>query len=165
VLFVGYPALGKSTFYRKYFEPSGYVHINQDILGSRDKCIKAVETALKAKSSVVVDNTNRDSKTRKYYIDVAKAYKIPIRCILFEGSFELAWHNNLYRAYNLPPSVAAKETQRELLPLMAFTSYRNAYEEPQLQEGFTEVKRVNWIFEGDEVERKRWSMWLQIDGK
>jgi hypothetical protein len=31
------------------------------------------------------------------------------RCFVFTGSIELAWHNNLYRAFNLPPSVAANE--------------------------------------------------------
>lgn len=31
------------------------------------------------------------------------------RCFVFTGSIELAWHNNLYRAFNLPPSVVANE--------------------------------------------------------
>lgn len=34
-----------------------------------------------------------------------------------------------------------------------------------MDEGFYEVRKVNWRFEGDEEARKRWSMWLQIDGK
>lgn len=165
ILFVGYPAMGKSSFYKKHFAPEGYRHVNQDILSSRNRCIEAVENALDAGSSAVVDNTNRDVKTRKYYVDLARRHKVPIRCVLFEGSFELAWHNNLYRAYNLPPSKASKETKREALPLMAFTSYRSAYEEPQLSEGFSELKRVNWVFEGTDEERKLWSMWLQTEGK
>ena len=51
------------------------------------------------------------------------------------------------------------------MPYSAFTGFRAAYEEPQLDEGFEEIKRVNWVFEGEEEERRRWSMWLQIDGK
>lgn len=97
---------------------------------------------------------------------------------------ELAWHNNLYRAFNLPPSVAVKEVsksplryilrlliispskpKRELLPFMAFTSFRSNYEEPKLEEGFAEIKKVNWIFSGDAEERRYWSMWLQVEGK
>ena len=31
------------------------------------------------------------------------------RCFVFTGSIELAWHNNLYRAFNLPSLVAANE--------------------------------------------------------
>jgi len=134
---------------------------------------------------LLIDNTNRNAETRRHYVDLAKKLSVPIRfspplsyqiwtalllkclrrCIAFSGSLELAWHNNLYRAFNLPPSAAEKEPKRELLPYNAFTSFRAQYEEPELSEGFTEVKKVNWVFEGDEEERKRWSMWLQIDGK
>jgi len=110
----------------------------------------------------VIDNTNRDATTRKFYIDLAKRVGVTARCFLFEGSMDLAWHNNLYRAYNQPPS---SETRRDLLPYLAFISFRDSYEEPQTSEGFSDVTKVNWIFEGDEEARQRWSMWLQIDGK
>lgn len=39
------------------------------------------------------------------------------------------------------------------------------YEEPKMTEGFAEIRKVNWVFEGSEEEQKRWNMWLQIDGK
>ena len=54
VVFVGYPSLGKSSFYRKYFEPAGYVHINQDTLRTREKCVKAADEALQEGHSCVV---------------------------------------------------------------------------------------------------------------
>ncbi|EGO24781.1 hypothetical protein SERLADRAFT_449528 [Serpula lacrymans var. lacrymans S7.9] len=165
VLFVGYPCLGKSSFYRHHFEPAEYIHINQDTLGTRAKCVKAVTETLDAGDSCVVDNTNRDISTRKLYIDLAKKKKIPIRCFVFTGSMELAWHNNLYRAYNLSPVTAAREPKRDILPYLAFLGFRDNYEEPQLSEGFTEIQSVDWTFRGDEEDRKRWSMWLQIDGK
>ncbi|KAI0362797.1 PNK3P-domain-containing protein [Trametes cingulata] len=165
VLFVGYPALGKSSFFRTHFAPAGYVHVNQDTLKTRDKCVKATEQALKDGQSVVVDNTNRDKATRQYYVNLAKKYKAPVRCVHFTGSLELAWHNNLYRAYNLPPELAASEPKRDLVPYGAFTGFRADFEEPSVDEGFAEVRRVNFVFEGDEEARRRWSMWLQIDGK
>lgn len=83
----------------------------------------------------------------------------------------------------MPPSSAEKEVsilisyagpcddtsmlqpKRELVPYSAYAGFRTQYEEPQLDEGFAEIKGVNWVFEGDEEERRRWSMWLQIDGK
>ncbi|KAG1832802.1 polynucleotide kinase 3 phosphatase-domain-containing protein [Suillus variegatus] len=161
VVFSGFPCLGKSTFFRRHFAPAGYTHINQDTLGSRSKCMKAAEVALKAGTSCVVDNTNRDIPTRKHYLDLAKKLQIPVRCIEFVGSMDLAWHNNLYRAY-VHPSI---ESRRDIIPYVAFIGFRNHYEEPQLTEGFSEIIKVNWVFEGSEEERKRWSMWLQIDGK
>ncbi|KAH9951436.1 PNK3P-domain-containing protein [Amylocystis lapponica] len=145
VVFVGYPSLGKSAFFRAHFAPAHYVHVNQDMLRTRERCVKAARDAVHAGQSVVVDNTNRDAPTRKHYVDLARDLGVPIRCIVFQGSLELAWHNNLYRAYNLPPRSPA----RELLPYNAFTSFRARYEEPELSEGFREIKKVNWVFEGD----------------
>ncbi|KAJ7508638.1 polynucleotide kinase 3 phosphatase-domain-containing protein [Mycena galericulata] len=166
VLFVGYPCLGKTTFFRQYFEPAGYLHINQDTLKTRDKCVKAVQEALAAGKKCVVDNTNRDAFTRRYYIEVAKKLGVPVRCMLFTGSMELAWHNNLYRAYGRPPSVAAREPAREVLPKVAFTQFRDEFEEPKLSEGLTQIKKVNWVFGGTEAELKAWSMWhSQFDSK
>lgn len=100
VLFVGYPASGKSTFYKRYFEPKGYKHVNQDTLKTRPKCLKMVETYLNAGESCIVgellvahwpisiwldfsDNTNRDIETRKGYINLCKKFDIPIRYFLF----------------------------------------------------------------------------------
>ncbi|GBE82578.1 Bifunctional polynucleotide phosphatase/kinase [Sparassis crispa] len=165
VLFVGFPALGKSSFYRTHFEPAGYVHVNQDTLRTRDKCVKAALEAVQNGKSCVVDNTNRDAQTRKHFVNLAQKSDVPIRCVVFNGSIELAWHNNLYRAYNLPPSLVEKNPKRDLVPYTAFTSFRAQYEEPQLNEGFTQIRKVNWTFEGDEEQRQRWSMWLQIDGR
>ncbi|KAF8504317.1 polynucleotide kinase 3 phosphatase-domain-containing protein [Russula emetica] len=165
VLFVGLPCLGKSTFFRTHFAPAGYVHVNQDTLGSRPKCVKAAEEALGAGKSCVIDNTNRDVQTRKYYLDVAKRLQVPARCFVFQGFVELAWHNNLYRAYARPASLAAQEPTRPVIPYTVLTSFENAYEAPSMNEGFSEVRDVPWRFEGSEEERRHWSMWLQIDGK
>ena len=53
VLFVGYPCLGKSTLYKRYFE-STHTHVNQDSLGSRGKCVKAAEQSLLQGKSCVI---------------------------------------------------------------------------------------------------------------
>jgi len=105
VVFVGPPCLGKSTFYRTHFAAAGYVHINQDTLGSRPKCVKAAEEALAAGKSCVIglfpyplwrvhlfvhlgyaDNTNRDVQTRKHYLNVAKRLQIPARYVTIFGT-------------------------------------------------------------------------------
>ncbi|KAG5643898.1 hypothetical protein DXG03_009469 [Asterophora parasitica] len=165
VLFVGYPCLGKTTFFRSHFEPAGYIHINQDTLKTRDKCVKEMQRHLQDGKSCVIDNTNRNATTRKYYVDVANQLKVSTRCFYFMGSIELAWHNNLYRTFNLPPSVATVESKRELVPYIGFSGFRDSFEGPSLEEGFREVKKVNWVFKGTLEEKKYWSMWLQIDGK
>ncbi|ETW85637.1 hypothetical protein HETIRDRAFT_470728 [Heterobasidion irregulare TC 32-1] len=165
VLFVGFPCIGKSSFYRQHFRTAGYAHINQDTLGSRPKCLKAVDEAIRAGKSCVIDNTNRDVQTRRHYIELARKSDVRIRCFYFRGSVELAWHNNLYRAFNLPASIALHEPHRDFLPYMAFSSFAEKFEEPKESEGFLEVITVNWLFEGSKNEQRNWSMWLQIDGK
>ena len=54
VLFVGYPCLGKTSFFKRYFQSEGYLHINQDTLKSRDNCVKAVKIALDSGHSCVI---------------------------------------------------------------------------------------------------------------
>ena len=56
------------------------------------------------------------------------------------------------------------QPKRELVPYAGFTAFRDNYEEPQSAETISEIKRVNWVFDGTEEERRCWSMWLQVDG-
>lgn len=227
VLFVGYPASGKSTFYKRYFEPQGYKHINQDTLKTRAKCLKMVETCLNAGESCVVDNTNRDIETRKGYIDLCKKFSVPVRCFHFTAPLILCWHNNLYRAYSqyvesyvstssassgesktvsattvsgditsgntsvsisesivekgkakTKTSVTTAVKMAEPLPPLAFTSYRAHFEEPSMEEGFSEIKRINFVYDSLEegqvqqsqskdakslwTKRRIWESWLEI---
>ncbi|KAI5122008.1 hypothetical protein M0805_001840 [Coniferiporia weirii] len=169
VLFVGFPASGKTTLFQSVFLPADYAHVNQDTLGSRAKCLKIAEEHLRKGVSCVIDNTNRDKKTRQHYLDLAKSLDVPIRCFLFKSSMALAWHNNLYRAFCLPllseKSKADSKSVRKLVPYSAFCSFAQDYEEPTVEEGFKDVRTVNWIFEGDSREERFWRMWLQVDGK
>jgi bifunctional polynucleotide phosphatase/kinase len=151
VLFVGYPCMGKSTFYRRYFQPAQYLHINQDTLKTREKCVKALQEAMKAGQSCVIGKirsiTNHFLRlissqiiqivtlqhanfiwiyARRIIYQPGKTVFVAcvsfdlradifyIRCFLFDGSIELAWHNNLYRAFNMPPSSAPKEVRNLL---------------------------------------------------
>lgn len=170
IIFVGPPASGKSTYYNKHFEPAGYAHVNQDKLGSRPRCLKLAEEQLKDGVSCVIDNTNRDKKTRELYVQLAKSLGVPIRCFIFRISKELAWHNNLYRTYCLPflsSSDKNRQTEKKLVPYSAIAGFESAYEEPTMKEGFDELKFIKWRpdFEGDAVKEQYWDMWLQIDGK
>ncbi|CAE6414242.1 unnamed protein product [Rhizoctonia solani] len=100
VVFVGSPGCGKSSVFEKQFAPTGYVHINQDTLKDKKKCAKEVERVLNEGGRCVVDNTNRDKATRAEYIKIAKRLKCPVRCVWFDVAPELAWHNNMYRAFH-----------------------------------------------------------------
>ncbi|WVO17508.1 polynucleotide kinase 3'-phosphatase [Cryptococcus depauperatus] len=157
VVFVGYPASGKSSFYKKHFAPLGYEHVNQDKLKSREKCLSKGEEFIKGGRSIVVDNTNRNRETRSHWVNLARKHNVPIRAFHFLCPPELAKHNNLYRAYYRPPD----EPVRTLLPAVAFSTFRSSFEEPNKEEGFDEVKAVNFQFEGSDEQRKKWNMYIE----
>ncbi|KAI5451606.1 DNA kinase/phosphatase Pnk1, variant 2 [Naganishia albida] len=159
VVFVGYPASGKTSFYNKYFKPHDYVHVNQDTLRSRDKCLAVVrETITFGKTGCVVDNTNRDAATRSLYVAMAKQLGVPIRCFFFTAFYNLAKHNNHYRAWYAKNAPEAE--RRSILPETAFIGFKNARQEPDDREGFDEIRRVNFAFDGTEEDRKIWTKWM-----
>lgn len=98
VLFCGSPGAGKSTFFWEYLKPLSYERVNQDILGSRNKCIDAATIFLKQGTSVAVDNTNADRETRAQWISLAASLGVPVRCVLFTAPTVLCEHNAAVRA-------------------------------------------------------------------
>ena len=98
VLFCGSPGAGKSTFYWNNMQPLGYERVNQDLLKSRDKCMKAATGFIDDNRSVVVDNTNADIETRAAWIALARKLKVPIRLAHFTATAKLCEHNDTVRA-------------------------------------------------------------------
>ena len=79
-------------------QPLGYERVNQDILKTRDKCMKVATQFVEDKKSVVVDNTNADIETRAAWIALAKRLKVPVRLVHFTASAKLCEHNDTVRA-------------------------------------------------------------------
>ncbi|KAF7116381.1 hypothetical protein CNMCM5793_004625 [Aspergillus hiratsukae] len=175
VIFCGSPGAGKSTFYWNHLEPLGYERVNQDNLKTvrlvynpvnlkryaysgcpqRQKCIKVAKEFLAAGSSVVVDNTNADPNTRAEWVSVAKEFNVPIRCIHFTSPPELCKHNNAVRAANR----SLNPESRPPLPGIAFGDFLKRFKEPTLDEGFSDIVRVDFRFQGDEEARRLWGQY------
>ncbi|GAC94475.1 hypothetical protein PHSY_002047 [Pseudozyma hubeiensis SY62] len=159
VLFVGAPASGKTFLFNRIFEPASYVHVNQDTLRTREKCLRVVRDTVDAGQSCVVDNTNRDRATRKHYIDLARTLNARIRCIYFDVPKHVCVHNNHFRAHHGPTS--SEEVKRSLLPYTAIESWFKDRQPPRREEGFdAEVVRVVWGWSGgDEEVEKMYKMY------
>ncbi|TKA49887.1 hypothetical protein B0A49_11299, partial [Cryomyces minteri] len=141
VLFCGSPGAGKSTLYWQHLKPLGYERVNQDILKTRDRCMKNAIELISNGSPVVVDNTNADPDTRSQWINLAKRLDVPIRCILFTASPRLCEHNDTVRALNV---TLMNPEKRTLLPKIAFAGFLSRYREPTLQEGFQDITKVDF---------------------
>ena len=140
ILFIGPPASGKTTFYRKHLQPQGYVHINRDTLGSWQKCVTECEKAIELGKSVVIDNTNPDVDSRKRYLTVAEKHNIPTRCFLFTASVAHCKHNNRFRELKNVGNPVYKAVND-----IAFNAYSARYSQPDVNEGFTKIVQVNFI--------------------
>ncbi|KAK6428318.1 DNA kinase/phosphatase Pnk1 [Oleoguttula sp. CCFEE 5521] len=153
-LFCGSPGAGKSTFYWTHLKPLGYERVNQDILKSRVACVRVARQYLEDRKSVVVDNTNADIETRATWVRLAQKLNVPIRVVHFTAPPKLCEHNDTIR------SLTSGETNpeaRSMLPKLAFTGFAARYREPALEEGFQDITKVNFKFEGTEEQRAQWS--------
>ncbi|KAF2218130.1 polynucleotide kinase 3 phosphatase-domain-containing protein [Elsinoe ampelina] len=158
ILFVGSPGAGKSSFFWRHLEPLGYERVNQDILGSRDKCLRRATEYLTEGQSVAVDNTNADMDVRKAWLDLAAKHNVPVRVVLFTASPKLCEHNDTVRALG---GIKMNPESRTMLPKMAFSGFAGRYVEPSVREGFQDITKVDFRFEGGEVERKIWGrFWI-----
>lgn len=158
ILLCGSPAAGKSTFYWTYLRPLGYERVNQDLLRTRDKCVKVAFGFLSEAKSVTIDNTNADVATRAIWIDLASKFKVPIRCVYFTASAKLCEHNDTVRALALGPFNPEK---RSILPHSAFAGFAARFKEPSEHEGFQDLTQIDFQFRGGLDESRLWSQyWL-----
>ncbi|OOF96995.1 hypothetical protein ASPCADRAFT_205751 [Aspergillus carbonarius ITEM 5010] len=155
VVFCGSPGAGKSSFYWDYLEPLNYERVNQDLLKTRPKCIKVAKEHLAAGRSVVVDNTNADPETRAHWVQIAKEFHVPIRCVYFTASPALCRHNNAVRAANQ----TLNPESRTLLPGIAFGDFLRRFREPSIDEGFQDIIRVEFQFRGDQEAKRLWGQY------
>lgn len=155
ILLVGSPASGKSFLSNWLHDNHGYQVFNQDILKTKEACVKACRESLKNNKSVVVDNTNRDINTRKEYVKLAKSLSVSIRCITMQCQFGQASHLNTYR------QIIGTDQSHKNVNSMVLRMYFNSYQEPKENEGFIDIIKCNFApnFKNDE-DKEVFSMYL-----
>ena len=138
IVFVGAPGAGKSTFWSNHF--SNYVRVNNDTLKTKEKCMKVAREALASGKSCVIDNTNPDKETRSRYTKIAKEFKVPVRCFYFDFEKAICMHNNKQRKLN----TNRKHMSKKVGDVIIHSFFKNM-QKPTTDEGFSEVKRVNFV--------------------
>ena len=91
VILMGNPGSGKSTTGRLLKETAGYIHVEQDVVGTKAAVKKAVLAGLATGASVAVDATHGSAANREPYLTLASERGIPVRIL---------WHIRDGRPFN-----------------------------------------------------------------
>jgi len=93
VILIGLPGAGKTTFYRERFAAT-HVHVSKDLwpnaAGREARQRRAIDEALAAGSSVVVDNTNPSAADRAALMELARARNARVIGYFFDVSTRAA---------------------------------------------------------------------------
>ena len=142
-LFCGSPGSGKSSYYFKYFEPHGYVRVNQDLLKSESKCLNLIKQTVQQNnnSCFVVDNTNPFKAKRQVYINLAKEYGLKIYCVFFNYEKSLVMHLNSRRKIleEIGNEMNQNFIHSSAVPVIPIHFWYKNLEKPSKTEGIEEI--------------------------
>ena len=150
IIMVGSPASGKTTIVRS-LEDQGYVVVNQDILKTKAKCLKACRLALVKGKSVVIDRTNPTNKDRADFIKQLNVVcDVQTRCIHMSTPRDMCDHLNIYRE---------NVSKRKRVPDIALNIYFCRYVPPSIDEGFSEIVTVQPCLKLENENRRLFLQW------
>lgn len=127
-ILMGLQASGKTTFAKKVLRDKVYVSLDQ--LHTRSKEKFALEQAIQAGLSCVVDNTNPTEKDRARYLSLVKTQGYKTVGIYFSSVVERCLQRNEQR------------TGKGHVPLKAILSTAKRLKQPSPREGFDELYYV-----------------------
>lgn len=138
---MGFPGSGKST-YIKNEDYRSYEIINQDELGSKEKCIEKVYKLLKKDKSLVIDRTNITRRQRKIWIDIAKEFKLEPPILIFLDLAPKLCYDRICKRKNHPVITETMPLSRKWIIINKFIKF---LELPELNEGFKSVSIIDVV--------------------
>jgi predicted kinase len=129
VIFVGLQGAGKSTFYQARFSAT-HLRINLDLLRTRHRERRFLQTCVETGQPFVVDNTNPTRAERQVYLRAAKEAGFRVVGYYFQSRVEDCQRRNEQRP-------AARQ-----VPRRGILGTAGRMELPSLAEGFDELYYV-----------------------
>jgi len=129
VIFIGLQGAGKSTFYKERLFAT-HMRINLDMLKTRHRERRFLETCIETQQRFVVDNTNPARAERKVYIEAAKQAGFRVVGYYFQSKIKECHRRNVQR----PPE--------QQIPLHGIRGAAGRLQLPSKDEGFDELYYV-----------------------
>jgi predicted kinase len=133
VILAGLPGAGKTTFYRRQFAAT-HRHISKDLwpnaAGREARQRRAIDEALAAGASVVVDNTHPTAASRRAIVALARAHGARVVCYFVDVTTREAVARN------------AERTGSAKVPNVAIFTVAKRFEPPTRAEGYDQLFRL-----------------------
>lgn len=129
VLFIGVPGSGKTSFFKERFFAT-HVRISLDLLKTRHRERRFLETCLATEQRFVIDNTSPTRSERSQYIAPASARRFEVVGYYFKSKVEDCLKRN------------AARPESERVPEVAIFAAAKRMELPTLDEGFDRLVYV-----------------------
>ena len=129
VIFMGLQGSGKTTYYQEHFSAT-HVHVSLDVQRTAERQRAALQEAIAAGKSLVVDNTNATRAARAPFIAASKdaGYRV-VGCFLDVPVRTAIGRNNHRKDKKAIPVPAILHSAKQLQP-------------PEEEEGFDEIRVI-----------------------
>ncbi len=129
IMLIGVQATGKSTFYQQNFADT-HIRVNLDMLRTRHRESRLIETCLEIGQPFVIDNTNVTIAVRAKYLSMCRDVRVDVVGYYFQSSLQACKARNDSR------------TESRRVPLKGLLGTHARLELPRRSEGFVNLLYV-----------------------
>ena len=137
IINIGIQGSGKSFFTHNLTNLCNTFNVlSNDILNSKSKLQTQFKKLVNNKANIIIDNTNPDFETRKYYVDILNTNDYFILYIWFDLPLDVSLYLNSYRTQILDKHI----------PMVAYNVYKKKFNTPSLEENIDEIITINKVY-------------------